>query len=203
MKRTFMVRETLTAMRAFDYPFAVPDRSFVFAGGEARDVGELEIGRAGRTALLAYGSNAAPEVLARKLAGDPDPALLLRAALRDFDAVYSDHLSAYGAVPATLKASPGTTLPVFVAYLTAAQLELIALTEPNYELASLQGIECRLEDDGELLHELDAYLSRHGHLPGEDGSPLALSAIPAAARSFVAIDQDEAKRRRASRASAP
>jgi hypothetical protein len=190
-------------MRALDYPFAIPERSFVFVAGEVREPGEVEIDTAGRTPLLAYGSNAAPEMLRRKLGEGPDPALLLRAVLHDFDAVYSDHVSAYGAVPATLHAGPGTELPVFVAYLSETQLELIAQSEPNYELRRLRGVECRLEDDGEALTELDAYLSRHGFLPDEAGSPLALSAIPARGRTFAAVDQAEAKRRRARRASRP
>lgn len=189
-------------MRALDYPFAIPERSFAFVGGEVRELGEVEVDTAGRPPLLAYGANAAPEMLRRKLGDDPEPALLLRAVLRDFDAVYSNHLSAYGAVPATLHSSPGAELPVFVAYMNAAQRELIAASEPNYELRRLRGVECRLEDDGRVLDRMNAYLSRHGFLPDESGSPLALSAIPARGRAFAEIDQAEAKRRRARRASA-
>ena len=188
-----MSRETLSAMRALDYPFAIPRRSFVFIGGEARELAEVDVAAPVRPPLLAYGSNAAPEMLRRKLGDDPAPALLLRAVLRDFDAVYSDHVSAYGAVPATLGASPGAELPVFVAYMSAAQRELIAASEPNYELRRLRGVECRLEDDGEVLSELDAYVSRHGHLPGEGGAPLALSAIPARGRVLPEVDQAAAQ----------
>lgn len=187
--------------RAEAYPYEIPGRSFVQLGDRTTDLAELP-DRTGRQPLLAYGSNAAPEALIRKLAPEPDvPLPLLRAELRDFDAVYSDHLSPYGAVPATLHASPGTTLTVFVAYPTAGQRRLLAASEPNYETRRLAGISCRPEL-GEPLSELDAFVSRHGCLL-LDGSPVALSAIPARARTFPALDQTAAKRLRASRASSP
>lgn len=188
-----MLRETLSAMRALDYPFAIPDHSFVYAAGQVHGPEEVEVDLADRPALLAYGSNAAPEVLKRKLAADPDPALLLRATLHEFDVVYSNHVSAYGAVPATLQPSPGAEAPVFVSYLTAAQLELIALTEPNYDLTKLRGIHCRLED-GRTLGDVDAYLSRHGCLLDSEHSPLALAAIQVRNRAFPELTQREAQR---------
>lgn len=187
--------------RADAYPYEIPLRSFVQLGDRTTDLLEppdLE----GRYPLLAYGSNAAPEALVRKLAAEPDvPLPLVRAELRDFDAVYSDHLSPYGAVPATLHPSPGTTLPVFVAFPTDAQRRLLAATEPNYEERRLTAVCCRPEL-GDPLAELDAFVSRHGPLL-RDGSPLALTAIPARARRFPALDQTAAKRLRASRASSP
>lgn len=179
-------------MRAIDYPFAIPDRSFVYADGRVRAPEEVAVDRTARIALLAYGSNAAPEVLDRKLAADSDPVLLLRARLDDFDVVYSNHVSAYGAVPATLQPSPGTAATVFVAYVTTAQLELIAMTEPNYDLTELRGIHCHL-DEGGTLTELGTYLSRHGCLLDPAGSPIALAAIPARGRRFPVRTQAEAQ----------
>lgn len=187
-----MLRETLSAMRALDYPFAIPDRSFVYAAGQVLDPGEVKVDLSDRTALLAYGSNASPEVLERKLAADPDPVLLLRAQLHEFDVVYSNHVSAYGAVPATLQPSPGTAVPVFVSYLTTAQLESIALTEPNYDLTRLEGIRVEL-DDGGMLDELDAYISRHGCLLDVNGFPIALDAIAARPRTFPVLSQRQAQ----------
>jgi hypothetical protein len=178
-------------MRALDYPYAAPDHSFVYSRGLVLRPEEAELDLTDRTALLAYGSNAAPEVLERKLAGDPDPALLLRATLVDFDVVYSAHVSAYGAVPATLQPSLGTRATVFVAHFTTAQLESIALTEPNYDLTRLAGIRCELED-GRALSEVDAYLSRHGCLLDDAGSPLALAAIAATGRTLPTLTQGEA-----------
>ena len=62
---------------------------------------EIDIG--GRRALLAYGANASPEALTRKLAHlPPEPIAALRVALRGWDVVYSAHVSPYGSVPATV-----------------------------------------------------------------------------------------------------
>jgi len=199
MAKSEEMRERLR--RATAYPYAIPERSFLQIGGRT---GELpaDFGLEGREPLLAYGSNAAPEALARKLAAAPDtPLPLIRAELEDFDAVYSDHISPYGAVPATLHPSPGTALAVFVSYPTAAQRRLLAATEPNYERRRLTGISCTLEPGGSLA-EVDAFISRHGCLL-LDGSPLALSAIRARGRRFPALDQTAAKRLRAKRASSP
>jgi len=193
------MRERLRLAAA--YPYEIPVRSFVHLGARATDLLELPA-LADRRPLLAYGSNAAPEALARKLAAEPDvPLPLVRAELADFDAVYSNHLSPYGAMPATLHPSPGTTLTVFVAYPTEAQRRLLAATEPNYEERRLTEISCRPEL-GEPLHEVDAFISRHGCLL-HDGSPVALSALAARGRTFPALDQTAAKRLRASRASNP
>ncbi len=175
--------------RAGAYPYEIPDRSFLQLGAQTLELpADLDLG--GREPLLAYGSNAAPEALARKLAADPGtPLPLLRAELEGFDAVYSDHLSPYGAVPATLWPSPGTALTVFVSYPTPTQRSLLAATEPNYEQHRLEGIVCR-PDRGDPLRALDAFLSRHGCLLLA-GSPVALSAIAARARRLPALEEGE------------
>ena len=140
--------------------------------------------------MLAYGSNASPAVLARKLAGDDDPVAVIRASLSEFDVVYSAHITAYGSVPATLRRSPGTEVPVFVAFPTAAQLELISETEGNYDVTVLEGISCRLET-GEVLAKATAYLSRHGCLQ-IDGEAAALAAVRSRRRSLAELTQRQA-----------
>jgi hypothetical protein len=149
-----------------------------------------EIDPGGRIALLAYGSNAAPEVLARKLGPTPEPVLVVRTVLRDFDAVYSAHVSRYGAVPATLARSPGTEVPAFVIYLSEGQLGLLSRTEPNYDLARFDRPACTL-DVGEAPAELRVYLSRHGPLL-LDGREIALDAIEARHRRLATMGQREA-----------
>ncbi|HEX5928406.1 MAG TPA: hypothetical protein VFY48_03345 [Solirubrobacterales bacterium] len=199
MAKSEQMRERLR--RAEAYPYAIPGRSFVQVGERTVYLDELPV-LSGRRPLLAYGSNAAPEALVRKLAAEPaTPLPLVRAELADFDAVYSNHLSPYGAVPATLHPSPGTALTVFVAFPTEAQRLLLSASEPNYEERRLTGISCRPEL-GEPLPELDAFISRHGPLL-LDGAPVALSAIAARGRRFAELDQTAAKRRRATRASRP
>lgn len=176
--------------RALAYPYGIPSRSYLLAGGRAVDPAASRVDLSARQALLAYGSNAAPEVLARKLAGDPDPVPVLRATLRGFDAVYSAHLSPYGAVPATLLRSAGTEVATFVAYLTREQLRAVSATEPNYELKALRGVSCRLER-GDSLHEPPAFLSRHGCLL-VGGFEVAVGEIEATGRRFPAMSQRQA-----------
>lgn len=180
--------------RALAYPYAVPPRSFLLGGASPADVREVDPAdtEAGdRTRLLAYGSNAAPEVLARKLGGSAGehPVLAVRGALSDFDVVYSAHISPYGSIPAALQRSPGTETAVFVLHLTGEQSALISPTEPNYELVALRGISCRLES-GEALVEIDAFASRHGPLL-VDGTEVALAAVEARGRRFPAMSETE------------
>jgi hypothetical protein len=175
--------------RATAYPYAVPSRSFVQVGEKTLEPAEVQVDLAARTPLLAYGANAAPSVLARKLAQAPDPVAVRRASLQEFDVVYSAHISLYGAVPATLQRSAGCEAPVFVAYLTERQLTLVSQTEPNYELVLLDGACCRFEDGGSLT-EVAAYLSRHGCL-ALAGSQIALAAVQAKGRRFPALAEPE------------
>jgi hypothetical protein len=188
--------------RALSYPYAVPERSFLYLDGEALELPAvqpeatdgapgIDVNAQLRGPLLAYGANAAPEALARKLASVPDlPLPVIRAELGGFDVVYSAHVSPYGAVPATLHESPGTTAPVFVLLPTAEQRALLAASEPNYELTRLSGIELRLEPASGLsdLSEVEAFLSRHGCLRLA-GAPVALTAIRSAGRSFEELDE--------------
>jgi hypothetical protein len=107
--------------RALDYPYEAPGRSYLYCDGEAREL-PADPDLSGRTPLLSYGANASPEALGRKLAPLSGEALpVLRAALEGFDVVYSAHVSPYGAIPATLRKSPGTTAPVFVLHPTPVQ----------------------------------------------------------------------------------
>lgn len=176
--------------RALAYPYAVPERSYLYLEGRA---GELPAGAPdlnGRLPLLAYGANAAPEALARKLAALPAREMpVMRAELEDCDVVYSAHLSPYGAVPATLQRSPGTRAPVFVAYPDGEQLRLLSATEPNYELRRLERIRCQV-DGGETLTEVDAFLSRHGCLNLGEGE-LAVAAIRSNGRTFPELEEPQ------------
>jgi hypothetical protein len=176
--------------RALGYPYGAPPGPFVQLGHQTLSPAEIEIDREARTPVLAYGSNAAPKVLSRKLALSDQPVLVVPARLRELDVVYSAHISPYGAIPATLQRSPGTEVRVHVIYMTSAQIGVISATEPNYEPELLEGIECQVED-GEELNEVSAYISRHGCLLVGD-SELALAAVQASDRTFAAITEPEA-----------
>jgi hypothetical protein len=176
--------------RAMGYPYLAPRRPFAQLGHRTLDPVEVEIDTEQRTPVLAYGSNAAPQVLSRKLALSDQPVLVVPARLAGFDVVYSAHISPYGAIPATLQRSPGTEVQVHVIYMTSAQIGVISATEPNYVPTLLEEIDCRLEDDGDLT-EVSAYISRHGCLLGEGGE-VALSAVRATGREFDELSEPQA-----------
>jgi len=201
--------------RAKTYPYALSPRSFVFAGGQARELlgpsgaplVEARVGLTGRLGsalgevpglgkaelaakvpVLAYGSNAAPAVLARKTARSdfpgPESIVVLRCELHDHDVVFSAHIAAYGAVPATLQASPGVCAHVFLMLLSDGQLAALRATEPNYELVRLP--EARVEAEwGVRASAPRAFLSRHGCLEA-GGEEVALAAVPATGRRLRA-----------------
>lgn len=181
--------------RALAYPFQIPDRSFLQAGERTLDLAPGTARLGGRTAVLALGSNASPPVLARKLGlGEEDePVPVIRAELRDFDVVYSAHLSAYGSLPAAVQVSPGTGVAIHVLFLGDEQLEAVAATEPNYDPVVLEGIRCRL-GTGDDLDAAVCFLSKHGCLQA-GGAPLALAAIRATGRRFAAASEPEALER--------
>jgi hypothetical protein len=161
--------------RALAYPYATPDHSYLYRGGDVAELPPDGPDLSGRTPLLSYGANSAPEALARKLAPLPGTELpVLQSELEDFDVVYSAHVSPYGAVPATLLESPGTRAPVFVIHPTPEQRALLTASEPNYDLVEVNGIA--------------AYRSKHGPL-SIDGSPVALAAIRSAGRTLPELDE--------------
>jgi hypothetical protein len=174
--------------RALAYPYEPPAGSFVQIGERTLPVPPEEVDVAGRRALLAYGANASPEALTRKLAGlPPRPIPVLRIALRGWDVVYSAHITRYGAVPAAVVPSPGTTASVHLVFPDEEQLAAIAATEgSNYRLERLTDFEARLEIGDEAVGEIDAFIGVYGPLL-VDGSPVALAAIPASGRAFPAM----------------
>ncbi len=206
--------------RAKGYPYAAPPHSYLFVNGAAHELvefgpdpvrdgrigggaapatevlGDLGVtGAAGldeRSPVLAYGSNAAPEQLARKYAdfGDGVVIPVIKARLAGFDVVYSSHFTRYGSVPATLEASADTVAEIAVAFLTASQLALMHTTEGGGRggaFGRLAGIGLEVDGLG-LLDAAFVYLSRRGSL-ALNGAPLALSAVAARGRRFAAATE--------------
>jgi hypothetical protein len=171
--------------RALSYPYDPPAGSFVQLGDRTLPVPPEAIDVAGRRALLAYGANASPEALTRKLAAlEPRPIPVLRVSLSGWDVVYSAHVTRYGAVPAAVLASPGTVASVHLVFPDDEQLAALAATEGrNYRLEQLVDFTAELEIGGEGPAEIDAFISVHGPVL-LDGSPVALAAIPARDRVF-------------------
>lgn len=161
--------------RALEYPYATPHRSYLYLEGHVAELPPTGPDLTGRTPLLSYGANAAPEALALKLASLPGLEMpVLRAELEGFDVAYSAHVSPYGAVPATLVESPGTVAPVFVIHPTPEQRALLTASELNYDLVEVEGVA--------------AYRSKHGPL-SLDGNPVALAAVHSAGRTLPELDQ--------------
>jgi hypothetical protein len=178
--------------RALAYPYDPPAGSFVQLGAETLPVPPEEVDIDGRRALLAYGSNASPEALTRKLAHlEPRPIVVLRVALSGWDVVYSAHVTRYGSVPAAVVPSPGTTASVHLVFPDDEQLATLAATEgQNYRLEQLVDFSAEYEIGGEGPVEIDAFVGVHGPLL-VDGSPIALAAIPARERVFPELTTPE------------
>src|SRR6201996_7726662 len=152
--------------RALAYPYDPPAGSFVQVGARTLPVPPEAIDTAGRRALLAYGANASPEALTRKLAHlPPRPIPVLRVALAGWDVVYSAHVTRYGAVPAAVVPSPGTVASVHLVFSDDDQLEAIAATEgQNYRLEQLADFTAEYEIGGEGPVEIDAFVGVYGPL---------------------------------------
>lgn len=124
---------------------------------------------AGRHAVMAVGSNAAPGVLAAKLRrGRVDAVVpLVRGRLWDVAVGHSAHVSLGGYVAAAPYRSPGARTDVVVALLTGAQVRCLDATEPNYVRRHVPGAA-----DLTPAHagRCSLYVSRRGVLawPGHD-----------------------------------
>jgi hypothetical protein len=183
------------------YPGRIPPHSFVVADGDvvrvdnARD--SIDSALAGapaskeRVAVLAVGSNAAPARLAEKGLGRPLAAL--RVTVRDHVAVYSAHVSRYGAVASTLHEEPGAWCKLHVTLFDEAQLAAVDRTEGNYERVDLA--EHHVDGLGGLgVDRIQRYASGWGALQ-VGGAPVRLSEIPSGRSRLPALSQRGIQRR--------
>lgn len=193
--------------RALGYPWARPSSSFLLDGD---DVVPLEAApRAatdGRFALLAFGSNAAPETLARKFAHLPGPERRIAVEagdLYDFDVAAAALPAAYGAFPATLVASTGTAVRAAVLWVTPTQLTTLAWTEVSYLLGRLEPVRFEPDVPGAARpNRVLAFVSRWGAL-AIDGAHAPLAALPARGRTAPAWSQEDLLERLARAVLAP
>lgn len=176
--------------RALGYPYEAPARSFTLRGDA---VGPFTASDAhGRTAVLAYGSNRAPEQLRRKFS-EPDTVLpVQRAWLGGHDVVYSAHLTAYGSVPAALRPMQGCRVAVAVTWLDDGQLAAMHETEVAAANYSYERLDMAVElAGGGRVDAVFGYAGTRGHL-AQDGQAIALAAIAAEGRNLPALVQHEA-----------
>lgn len=180
--------------RALGYPYPAHEHDFLFRDGSAHTLApghRLD----GLTPVIAVGSNRAPQQLARKFAGMDVAIPVTRLRARDVDVVYAAHLAGYGAVPATLAASPGTVVELWVTWLDDAALARMDATEAvgvNYDRLTVT-LEWEKADRPGPERAL-IYTARRGLLR-LDRDRVALAMIPAEARRFQALSQMELLRR--------
>lgn len=170
------------------YPFDVPSHSFLWLAGRTEPLSTASLipdPATRRYAVLAIGSNAAPAQLTRKFGDDRflDPSSpngcipVLTAEVDGVDVVYGAHLAGYGALPATLVDTAGSSAHVFVTWLTSRQLERMNETEGlghSYQLRRIKGVRSQGKDvDGVVSYVTIAGVAVLG------GSPLGLVSIDA------------------------
>ena len=178
------------------YPWNRPGRSYLLRDDRTSLLHELDNDQRAavlerhlrssppRVPLLGFGSNVAPKNLTIKLAHHEDPedreVLVLAGELQDLDVVASASVTAYGAMPATLAASPGTSVSAAVLLVTATQLTTLTWGEMPYRVGRLAGASFTVEDgvDGVAIDSPLAFVSRWGAF-APDGVPAPLAAIPA------------------------
>lgn len=181
--------------RGLRYPWHRPKRSYLLRDGETELLDDLDGARrsevltrygdpaGGRAPLVAIGSNAAPKNLAIKLAHHTEPedreVLVLAGELHELDVVASAAVTVYGAMPATLAASPGTSANAALLLVTATQLTTLTWGEIPYRLGRLCGAPFTVEDgiEGLQIESPLAFVSRWGAFAPE-GVPAPLAAIP-------------------------
>lgn len=191
--------------RAVGYPWARPGGSYRLqdAGVERlvdlsteereRVIRRFASADSARSPLLAFGSNAAPEVLGRKFAhfsqATDREVLVLMGGLHDFDVGVAARPTMYGSMPATLFPSPGTTVSAAMLWVTPAQFVQLAWSEITYRLGRLR-TRFDVDESGEGFDEVFAFVSRFGAFC-PDGAPVALATIPAAKRTADALTQEQ------------
>ncbi|WP_425406438.1 hypothetical protein [Hwanghaeella sp.] len=179
--------------RARNYPYAFPRRSFVYRNGEEAPFDAAL--KQGRTPVLAFGSNQSPERLRQKF-GNADGHVIPveRGRLKDFDVVFSAHITSYGAVPAMLQVSEGASVELAVTWLDGHQLEIMHHSEvraANYFFAALDGVTLHLSDD-QVHTTAFAYVGTRGHLEHDEGGAIALATVPCEGRRFRSMTTAEA-----------
>lgn len=170
------------------YPFEAPERSYIYHADGIKPFDPAAT--AGRTPVLAIGSNRAPDRLRQKFGHDPNQEVpVQQARLKNFDIVYSTHVTNYGSAPAMLQVSPGTEIDLWLTWLSDEQLPIMHATEiaaANYDFAALTGVRVLL-DDGRRIGTIHAYVGRRGHFT-HNRAPLAMAAVPAQYRRYPQAD---------------
>ncbi|WP_417513263.1 hypothetical protein [Minwuia sp.] len=143
------------------YPFSPPEQSYLFRKGRMEPLTSFD--QAGRTPVVASGSNGSPQRLAEKYA-DSAEIPVTYGTIRDLVPVFAARVTSYGSIPATLAVIEGATAQVHVTWLTDAQIEIMHGTESvgvGYSWSRLSGFDLDLGVHGKPDSAF-AYLSVHG-----------------------------------------
>ena len=187
---TIRQNESEVLVRAKAYPYFRPKGSYLLEPDRVTELkGKVLDGRLDKyIPVLAYGSNAAPEQLRRKLSNFNKPIAVLTATVKGLDVIFAARFARYGAIPATITSSPGTTLHTHVVMLTKEQLKLIHKTErPEYRFGKLN--KPILIDRFGFSDHVYAYLHDTGF--SVDGGFVAYEEVSAENRYFLSMRHDE------------
>ncbi|MGB7447725.1 MAG: hypothetical protein WA892_01235 [Ornithinimicrobium sp.] len=167
----------------FGYPWAVPLREGVLDGQGFHETGPPQRLPAGRSPVLASGSNASPEVVRDKLGstlgdGPAHQVVFTPVLVPGLGVGHSAHVSRPGYVAAApyRTQGPGThRAPTYVlGWFTCAQLDRLDATEPQYRRVSLpDDMPVHTRSGGQVVSGVQLYVSRHG-LIAERGTPVPL-----------------------------
>ena len=173
-------------LRAKNYPYPRPRGSYLLESDRIIELkGRVLDGNLKKfVPVLAYGSNASPDQLRRKLPEIREPIAVLEATLMDIDVIFSAHFSRYGALPATLVNSPGAKLYTHVVMLKKQQLNLIHKTEmPDYTYGIIK--KPILIDRVGFRECIYAYFFDHGYTV--DGRFVSFEEIHTENRKYVSM----------------
>ncbi len=174
---------------ALDYPYEAPETSYILrAGGLVPLMGSPDPDHfKDRFAVVAHGSNRAPDHLLRKF-GASATIPVTYGWLHGFDVVYGAHVARYGAITSTLASAPGCQVRIAVTWLTRQQLAHMHQSERmNYSYGHLPAA-AFLPEVGPRPESLSSYVGNRGALL-LDGEPIGLAAVQAEGRTFVAMTQ--------------
>lgn len=190
--------------RALAYPYGRPYKPFVFQRGQCQpwaDTGQEFAGQRTLTPVLAIGSNASTEQLRRKFGSSNAVRIPVTIGeLHNHDVVYSAYMTGYGSIPATLIASPGTSVQVAITWLNQDLLATMHGTE-SLGAHTVYGCVTDLEMDESLSlgssTPLDYAFTYHCCL-GElslAGVPVPLLELEATGRRYRPLAQQVLQRR--------
>jgi hypothetical protein len=170
--------------RAINYPYAWPGSCFLFVNGQHETPKYREPYREGRTPVLAYGSNRAPEQLLRKFGSlHSDQGILVEACtIKNTDVIHSAHLTNYGAIPAAIQPVAGVDAKIAITWLTDDQLVIMDHSEKagiNYGRVLIDEQISRA--DGSTVDRVEGYQTSHGALH-IDGTIVSQADVEASGR---------------------